>query len=344
MNGSTGNTTLTAIDGLAVGHAEMAGRPTGCTVVLTGDGAVAGVDVRGGGPGSRETDLLAPTATVEHAHGILLAGGSAFGLAAADGVVRHLASRGIGFATSVRPVPIVPAAILYDLAVGDRPDICPDADCGLRAASAAHREPVAEGNVGAGAGASVGKLAGPGRATRGGIGSAAIVLDDGIAIGALIAVNALGDIVDPATGEIIAGMRDEAGTGWADARRLIRASVPLGALHGALPGALPGEGVPGTNTTIGVVATNATLTVAQTTKLAQMAQDGLARTIVPAHTPFDGDTIFGLATCRAGAERVDAAGLSRLGALAAEMTAEAILRGVRAAESLPDLPAARDLR
>jgi len=322
---------LTAVEGIEVGHHVSNGRPTGTTVVLVDEklvpeGAIAAVDVRGGAPGSRELALLDPINTVERAHAVVLAGGSAFGLDAASGVVRHLEERGVGFPTRAARVPIVPAAILYDLEVGGKPGIRPDAASGLAAARDASSGPVAEGNVGAGAGATVGKLAGMGRAMRGGLGTAARRLPDGTTVAALVVVNALGDVVDPATGEVVAGVRSEDGRSLADARALLRggsADSPLG----------------GGNTTLGIVATDAKLTQAQATKVAQMAQDGLARALYPAHTPWDGDTIFVLATGR----HEGPADLLTLGAVAAELTAEAILRGVDAAEGLPGLPAVRDL-
>lgn len=318
---------LTAVAGLTVGHHTLAGRPTGCTVVLAGEGAVAGVDVRGSAPGTRETDLLKPENTVDRVQAIVLSGGSAFGLDAASGVVRYLEERGLGFPTRAGRVPIVPAAILYDLAVGGDPKIRPTAECGYRAASAASTGPVAEGNVGAGAGATVGKLAGPGRAMKAGIGTAAIALSNGLVVAALVAVNGVGDIIDPRDGKVVAGVRTEDGRGLADARALLRSGALL-------------QGRPGENTTIGVVATNATLTKTQATKVAQMAHDGLARAMVPAHTPADGDAIFALATGRLAGE----ANLTLVGALAAEAVADAIVRAAHAATGIPGYPAARDLR
>ena len=316
---------LTAVAGLEVGHYTLAARPTGCTVVLAEAGAVAGVDVRGGAPGTRETDLLDPAKTVQQVHAVVLAGGSAFGLDAAGGVVRYLSERGIGYDTRVARVPIVPAAILFDLGIGD-PAIRPTADCGYRAAEAATAGPVAEGNVGAGAGATVGKLGGGGRAMKGGLGSAAIAVPGGLVVAALAAVNAVGDVVDPATGRVVAGVRTADGTGLADARTLLRAGTGR-------------DGRPRENTTLGIVATNAALTQAQATAVAQMAHDGLARAIVPAHTPSDGDAIFALATGRL-AEPV---GVGTVGALAAEAMAEAIVRAARAAAGIPGYPASRDL-
>lgn len=317
---------LTDVEGLKVGHYTLDERPTGCTVVLAEGGAVAGVDVRGSAPGTRETDLLDPVNTVTQVHAIVLAGGSAFGLDAASGVMRYLEARGIGFPTGVARVPIVPAAILFDLGVGGRPDVRPTADCGYQAAKIANGGRVQEGNVGAGAGATVGKLAGGARAMKAGIGSASITMPDGLVVAALVAVNAVGDIIDPATGAVVAGVRTSDGRGLADVRRLLRT--------GEVPRAASGE-----NTTIGVVATNATLTKAQATKLAQMAHDGLARAIAPAHTPADGDTIFSLAT----GKRSGAVNLLQIGALAADMMADAIVRAAREAEGLPGYPAARDL-
>lgn len=317
---------LTAVPGVRVGQHVRAERPTGCTVVLVDGGAVGGVDVRGGAPGTRETDLLSPVNTVDVVHAVVLSGGSAFGLDVASGVVRYLEEQGVGFDAGVARVPIVVQAILFDLGVGGAPEIRPDAACGYEAAAGARDGPIGEGNVGAGAGASVGKLRGPGRAMRGGLGTASVTLDNGLVVAALVAVNAVGDIVDPASGAVVAGVRTEDGSALADVRTLLRAAERSAAS-------------PGQNTTIGVVVTNATLTKSEATKIAQMAQDGLARTIVPSHTPWDGDTMFSLAT---GALSGDADVLL-IGALAAEVTAEAVLRGVQAATGLPGLPAARDL-
>jgi L-aminopeptidase/D-esterase-like protein len=322
---------LTAVDGIKVGHHTLTERPTGCTVVIAEKGATAGVDVRGSAPGTRETDLLNPTATVDQVHAIVLAGGSAFGLDSATGVVRYLEQNGIGFRFGGAVVPIVPAAILFDLNVGDG-RIRPTADCGFAAAQAATTGPVAEGNVGAGAGATVGKMGGRGRAglaMKGGIGSASIVRADGLVVAALVAVNARGDIVDPRTGKIVAGARTEDGKGLIDVRTLLRGAAK------DLPAPEPLQ-----HTTIGVVATNATLTKSQATKVAQMAHDGLARAIVPAHTSGDGDAIFALAT----GTRTGAADVDTIGALAADAMSDAILRAVRAATGIPGYPAVRDLR
>jgi L-aminopeptidase/D-esterase-like protein len=315
---------LTAVSGIKVGHHTLAERPTGCTVVLAEAGAVAGVDVRGGAPGTRETDLLDPVNMVQKVHAVVLAGGSAFGLDAAGGVMRYLEEKGIGFDAFVAKVPIVPAAILFDLGVGNA-KIRPTAECGYAAAQAATDAPVTEGNVGAGAGATVGKLGGPARSMKAGVGSAAIVLPNGLVVAALVAVNAVGDIIDPATGQVVAGVRGADGKGLADARRLVRS--------GAL-GRREGE-----DTTIGVVATNAVLTKTEATKVAQMAHDGYARAISPVHTPGDGDTVFALATGTLAGE----ANVSIVGALAAEAMADAIVRAATQATSLPGIPAVRDL-
>ena len=323
---------ITAVEGLALGHFTLEERPTGCTVVLAEDGAVAGVDVRGGAPGTREIALLDPVNSVQEAHAIVLSGGSAFGLDAASGVVRYLEERGIGYRAGDHVVPIVAGAILFDLGIGGG-SVRPGPECGYEAARAASAARPAEGSVGAGAGATVGKLRGRGRAMKGGIGTASITLEDGLTVAAVVAVNAVGDVIDPATGEIVAGVRTEDGTGFADARVLLREG------EARPPGDAPGDDASVENTTIGVVATNATLTKAEVTKVAQMAHDGLARAVYPAHTPSDGDTLFGLATGR----HRDEGGLARIGALAADMVAEAILRAVRAATGLPGLPSVSDL-
>ena len=319
---------LTAVQGITVGQQTLKERPTGCTVVIAEKGATAGVDVRGSAPGTRETDVLNPTATVDQVHAIVLSGGSAFGLDAASGVVRALEQRGVGFKFGGAVVPIVPAAILFDLGVGDG-SIRPGADCGYAAAQASNAGPIEEGNVGAGAGATIGKMAGRERAMKGGLGTASISLQDGLVVAALVAVNARGDIIDPANGKLVAGMRTDDGKALADVRQWMRAP------RQQMPAVEPLQ-----HTTIGVVATNAVLTKTQATKVAQMAHDGLARAIVPAHTTNDGDAIFALATgTRTGPADVDA-----IGALAAEAMADAILRAVRAATGIPGYPAARDLR
>jgi L-aminopeptidase/D-esterase-like protein len=321
---------LTAVAGVKVGHSTRTERPTGCTVILTEAGAVAGVDVRGGAPGTRETDLLNPTATVQKIHAIVLSGGSAFGLEAATGTVRWLEEKGIGFDVGVAKVPIVPAAIIFDLPVGGKPNIRPDAACGYAAAAAASDAAVVEGNVGAGAGATVGKLGGPGHETKSGVGSAAIALPNGLVVAALVVVNAVGDVIDPTTSRVVAGVRTADGHGFVDARTIVRS----GARAGGRPASKSGE-----NTTIAVIATNATLTKAQATKVAQMAHDGLARAISPVHTPWDGDTIFALATGMLPGE----GDVMAIGPIAAEVMADAVVRAARSATSIPGYPAARDV-
>jgi len=322
------NTTLTAIPGIRVGHATDPVGLTGCTVILCdrpgGAGAVGGVDQRGGAPGTRETDLLRPMHLVQEVHAVVLAGGSAFGLAAADGVMRYLRERGAGYPAGPARVPIVPAAVLFDLGLGAA-DAYPDAAMGYAACLAATGAPVAEGNVGAGTGCSVGKVLGMAHATRAGIGSACLTVEttDGspLQVAALMAVNAFGDVVDEA-GRVIAGLRPPPGARFSDT---------LGFLCSQRATELPW---PGGATVIGVVATNARLTKEQANKVSQMAQDGLARAVRPAHTMFDGDTIFALAT---GAV---AASATLVGALAAEVTAQAIRRGAQAAVAAGELPAA----
>jgi L-aminopeptidase/D-esterase-like protein len=320
---STGS--ITDVPGIEVGHHTLSERPTGCTVVLARAGAVGGVDVRGGAPGTRDTDLLDPVNTVQEVHGVVLSGGSLFGLDAVSGAVKWLEENGTGLDAWGTTIPIVTGAILFDLGVGDA-SIRPGADCGYAAAAAATAGAVAPGSVGAGAGATVGKLAGLDRAMKGGIGTASTQLPGGIVVGAIVAVNAVGDVIDPATGEIVAGARTEDGSGFADARSLVLGRSGL-------------AGESGENTTIGVVATNASLTKAQANKLAQMAHDGLARAVYPAHTPWDGDTIFALATGEADGE----ADLVVLGAVAADVVAAAILDAVRSADGLDGIPSVSDL-
>ena len=320
------NNTLTAVPGIRVGHWTHKSGSTGCTAVLATGGAVAGVDVRGGGPGTRETDLLRPEMTVGAIHAVILSGGSAYGLAAADGVMRYLESEGIGFPVGDAVVPIVPAAILFDLGIGD-PSVRPDEMAGFLAAQRASDQPVEMGSVGAGAGATVGKIFGGERAMRGGLGSAAISLSGGVVVGALAAVNALGDVVDPSTGGIVAGARQEDGSGFADTMASLRSATP--------PGASSEQ-----NTTLGVVASNLNWTKPQAAKVAQMAHDGLARAIRPAHMPFDGDTVFALGT---GGKPADHQLVGVVGALAADVLAEAVVAAARAATSGFGLPAASSL-
>ena len=328
---------LTDVPGIRVGHHTLTERPTGCTVVLVdGQGAVGGISQRGGAPGTRETDLLRTSNLVERVNAIVLSGGSAFGLDVAQGVVTYLEEKGIGFPTAAGVVPIVPAAILFDLGFGGDPKIRPSADCGYKAATSATTGAVAEGSVGAGAGATVGKLGGVdalrgGSGDRrspmkGGVGSASIALGNGLVVAALAAVNAVGDIIDPQSGQVVAGVRNADGT-LADIRKLLRAGTPLAPPR------------PGENTTIAVVATNARLTKEQVNRVALMADDGLARAINPAHTPGDGDTVFALATGSLQGE----ANVTVVGALAAEALSEAIVRAVAQATGAAGFPSARDV-
>ena len=318
---------ITDIAGLKVGHHTDTRRPTGCTVVLCEAGVACGVDVRGAAPGTRETDLLIPGNLVDKVHALLLAGGSAFGLDAASGVMRWLDEHGHGFAIGPARVPIVPAAVLFDLWLGDA-RVRPDAQAGFAACEAASTQAPAQGNVGAGAGAPVGKMFGIAHAMKGGIGTASLAVD-GVRIAALVAVNAAGDVIDPSTARVVAGSRQPDGR---TPRRITQALAR---------GVMPPSIVAGANTTIGIVATDAVLDKSQCARLATMSHDGLARCIDPVHTPTDGDTMFALAT---GAV-ARALPLSVLGALAAEVTQRAVLNGVRAAVGVqePPLPSARDL-
>ena len=322
------NNSLTSLQGILVGHYTDDRRPTGCTVVLCPQGAVAGVDVRGAAPGTRDTDALSPSNTVQEVHGVLLTGGSAYGLDAAGGVMRWLEERGHGFPVGPAIVPIVPAAVIFDLWVDDfsesrhvstkNPRIRPDAQAGYLACQAANSEPVQQGNVGAGAGATLGKLNGPDCAMKGGIGSASLCVQ-GVTVAALVVCNALGDVFDPQTGKLLAGAR-----GSADSRDL------LDIVKAQLNGHSISKPQAGSNTTIGVVATDAVLTKPQAHRLAQVAHDGLARSIRPVHTPMDGDTLFALGTGTSG----QAADMMLLSTLAAEVTAMAVVNAVLAAKDL----------
>ena len=327
------NSAITDINGIKVGHETNETALTGCTVIICEEGAVGGVDQRGGAPGTRETDLLRPLHMVEKVHAILLGGGSAFGLDAASGVMQYLEERQIGFNTGVARVPIVPAAILFDLGIGD-PSIRPDAAMGYRASQKASSELPAEGNFGAGTGCTVGKILGPGQSMKSGIGTASMEIGGGVIVGAIVAVNAFGDIIDTQTAKIISGARatkigpvrlGDAGY-FADTLTVMRSMIGRTALSFASRA----------NTVIGVIATNAKLDKNEVNKIAQMAHNGLARTIRPAHTMFDGDTIFALATGKKNAD------VNIVGAFAVEVIAEAVLRGVRAAKSVAGLPAASD--
>ena len=315
---------FTAIEGIQVGNAENLEAATGCTVVICEEGATAGVDVRGGAPGTRETDLLNPINLVQKVHAILLAGGSAFGLDAAAGVMQYLEERKIGFDVRVTRVPIVCGAVLFDLTLGDH-RIRPDREMGYRACLNAGTTPLRQGSVGAGTGASVGKIFGMERAMKGGLGSCALQVE-GLQVGALVAVNCLGDVVDPLTGEKLAGPLSDDGRTVADTEEImIRSFAEKKDLFSG-------------NTTIGVVATNAALTKAQAAKLASMAQNGYARTMRPAHSMVDGDAIFTLAT---GSVEAD---LSVVGLLSARVMERAVIAAVKNAESLCGLKCYADIR
>lgn len=298
------NQTLTAIEGITVGHAMNTAARTGCTVILCPAGATAGVDVRGAAPGTRETDALRSGRLVQKAHAVLLTGGSAFGLDAAGGVVQYLEERNVGFPAGPVRVPIVPAAVIFDLRVGDA-KVRPDREMGYQACQNATDAPVEMGAIGAGTGATVGK--GPGvTPAPGGVGSACVCLDSGLIVAAITVVNALGNVVDPTTGEILAGGTENGNLVDITERLLAANNI-----------------VRGTNTTIGVVATNATLTPAEVNRVAEVAHDGMARAIRPAHTMFDGDTLFALAT---GAHT--GSSMNTVGILAAEVVAKAIVNAV----------------
>ncbi len=313
--------TILDVRGIKVGHVEDADALTGCTVIMCETGAVAGVDVRGSAPGTRETDLLHPYNLVEQVHAIVLTGGSAFGLDAAAGVMKYLEEHGFGLDTGFARVPIVPAACLYDLSIG-KPNVRPDQQMGYAAASKASSEQLEQGTVGAGCGAVVGKLCGFSRGMKSGIGSASRILPGGLVVSAIVAVNAVGEVRNPSTGEVLAGARD-------DENRIVPILSCMLGDHAAP--------FPGTNTTIGVIACNARLTKAQANKVAQMSHNGLARTIYPIHTMHDGDTMFALATGEV------AASVDLVGTLAADVLAEAVVQAVRQASAAGGLPAHADL-
>jgi L-aminopeptidase/D-esterase-like protein len=335
---------FTSIPGLRVGHAQDDQALTGCTVVLCPEGTVGGVDQRGGAPGTRETDALHLLHLVQAVHAVVLAGGSAFGLDAASGVVRYLEEREVGFDVRVAKVPIVPAAILFDLGIG-RADVRPDAAMGYQACLNASVTPPAQGNVGAGMGATVGKILGMGQAMKGGLGCAALPAGGGVIVAAIAAVNVFGDVIDPHTGRIIAGARSlhqrtaGAGFDFADTLQVMKAQagrryLGFATRETAKQDSAANDRSAGTSTVIGVVATNARLSKEQVNKVAQMAHDGLARAVRPAHTMLDGDTIFALAT---GQRKAD---VNLVGAFAAEAFAQAIVNAVLAARPVGGLPAA----
>ena len=325
---------ITDIPGISVGHAQDEEAMTGCTVLLCENGAIGGVDQRGGAPGTRETDAMHPMHLVSEVHAVVLAGGSAFGLDAATGAVRYLEERGVGFNVRVARVPIVPAAILFDLGIGSS-DVRPDAEMGYQACLNASTDPPAEGNVGAGTGATVGKILGLAGAVKSGIGTASLEIGSGVKVGAIAAVNVFGDVIDPETGRIIAGARVvqkgpiKVGKGpyFADTLCVMESLIGRTVLGFASR----------ENTAIGIVATNAKMNKEQINKVAQMAQDGLARTVRPAHTMLDGDTVFALAT---GDKNAD---VNIVGAFGAEVFAQAVLRAVRTAESAAGLPSAGEV-
>ncbi|MBI4234105.1 MAG: P1 family peptidase [Chloroflexi bacterium] len=317
---------ITDVPGIKVGHYTDREHATGCTVVLCEEGAVGGVDVRGSAPGTRETELLRPMNLVQQAHAVVLSGGSAFGLDAASGAMRYLEERGIGFRIGPAVVPIVPAAILFDLGVVTHL-VRPGPEAGYAACQAASSEAVPEGSIGAGTGATVGKALGLSRAVKGGIGTASLALGDGLAVGAIVAVNAFGDVVDPATGQLLAGPRQEDDHGFLSTLELLA--------QGLAPPRTP---LP-TSTTIGVVATSARLAKEQANKLALHAHDGLALAVRPCHAMGDGDAFFALATGRSETP----VEMNRLGAAVVQVVAQAILNAVLKAEGLGGIPSAREV-
>jgi L-aminopeptidase/D-esterase-like protein len=314
------------VPGFLVGQVDDPKGMTGCSVVLAPPGTAGGLDQRGGAAGSRQLDPLGPLHIVEEVHAVLLAGGSAFGLEAATGVARWLEEHDIGFDVGVARVPIVPTAILFDLGLGEG-RVRPDAAMGYASCRAASDKAPRQGNAGAGMGATAGKLLGPQWGMKSGIGSVSRDLGNGLVVGALVAANPLGNVVDPASGAVLAGVRDPAGQGFADLGQVLRQRLEAG---------VPRFG-PAENTVIGVVATNGTLTKRDCSRVAQMAQDGVARAVRPAHTMFDGDTLFVLAS---GERPVDP---TVIGAVAADLVAEAIVRAVKHATGAAGFPAWRDL-
>ncbi|GAW92884.1 P1 family peptidase [Calderihabitans maritimus] len=313
---------ITDIPGIKVGHATDEAALTGCTVVLMETGATAGADIRGSAPGTRETDLLQTGRLVNRIHGIVLTGGSAFGLDAAGGVMRYLEERGIGFDTGVARVPIVPAAVLFDLHIGD-PKVRPDWEMGYRACLDAKEGPLPEGNVGAGTGATVGKLMGIQWATKAGIGNWSERVGSELIIGALVAVNALGEVIDE-NGQILAGLRQPEGSPFVSTLEKMKEYQSRGFTF--------------SNTTLAVVATNARLSKEEVNKVAQMAHNGLARSIRPVHTMYDGDTVFAVSLGEVEAD------VSLVGSMAAEVLAKAVRRAVLCAQSAGGVPAASELK
>jgi L-aminopeptidase/D-esterase-like protein len=325
---------ITDVPGILVGQEQDIDALTGCTVILCKDGAVGGIDQRGGAPGTRETDLLRPVHLVEKVNAVLLAGGSAFGLDAATGVVKFLEEQGAGFNSGVVRVPIVPAAVLFDLDIG-RPDVRPNAEMAYKACLNASRQAPLQGNFGAGCGATVGKMLGIGQAVKSGIGTASMEIGSGIIVGAIVAMNAFGDVIDPDNGRIIAGARTiskgpvKIGSEeiFADTLKIMRSIIGRAAF-----GFISHH-----NTVIGTIATNAGLNKEEINKVAQMAHDGLARTVKPAHTMFDGDTIFALST---GNKKAD---VNIVGTFAAEVFSAAVLNAIKYAKSAGGIPSMNEL-
>lgn len=315
---------ITDVPGIKVGNIENLEALTGCTIILTEEGAVCGIDVRGSAPGTRETDLLDPINRIDEVHAICLSGGSAYGLDSASGVMQYLEEQGKGLDVGVAKVPIVPGAVLFDLSIGN-PNIRPDKKMGYKAAQQAKRGPFPFGNVGAGCGATVGKITGPENCMKGGLGSVSIKFENGLVIGALVAVNAVGDVRDPLTREIIAGPIDPKTGKLVDSLVFLQENIKSNVL-------------PGTNTTIGIVAVNAKLTKAEAKKVAQITQNALARTIFPVHTMMDGDAIFAVAT-GGGLYPVDF-----IGNMAAKAMEEAIIAAIKAADEIAGIPSYRSMK
>jgi len=320
------NNALTDVPGFKVGHAQDLKAATGCTVVLCPPGTVGGVDIRGSAAGTRQTDSLHASHWVDEVHAVLLSGGSAFGLDASGGVMKFLEEKSIGYQTSAAKVPIVPTAIIYDLGLGDG-RVRPDKEMGYRACLNSQSGIIVEGSVGVGTGASVGKLLGINLATKGGVGTSAKTTAGGVIVAALAAVNAFGDVIDLETRKTLAGARDPANPGrFIDSAAMIKGGFSL-----------PRRETGFQNTTLGVVATNAKLSKRQATKVAQMAQSGFARVIVPIHSTVDGDLVFALS---AGDLSVD---VNMIGLVAEEVLVTAVLRAIQTADGLGLLPAYRDL-
>jgi L-aminopeptidase/D-esterase-like protein len=320
------NNAITDVPGFQVGHAQDTKGATGCTVILCPPGTVGGVDVRGSAAGTRQIDSLQPFHFVDEVHAVLLSGGSAFGLDSSGGVAEFLEEKSIGYQTSAGKVPIVPTAIIYDLGLGEG-KVRPDKKMGFQACANAKAGPVSEGSIGAGTGASVGKLFGIPFATKGGIGTASLLSPSGVIVGALVVVNAFGDVVDPQNRKIIAGARDPKNPDrFVDSAAMIKKGA-----------AMPKWNAGFQNTTLGVIATNVKLSKRQTSKVAQMAQSGLVRTISPIHSTVDGDLVFALST---GEMQED---VNTIGLMAEEALALAVVRAIRSADGLGLLPAHKDL-